>query len=110
MTERNYLLVQIHSATTTTHYLTLSEVASCCGIHPELIGRFVALGLLEPVGRGPDDELLFEAGAVPLLHKILRLRNQLGINYAGIGVVLELIDRIEAMETRIRELENRLFG
>jgi MerR family transcriptional regulator, heat shock protein HspR len=109
MTERNYLLVQIHG-TTTTHYLTLSEVASCCDIHPDLIGRFVALGLLEPVGRAPDNQLLFEAGAVPLLHKILRLRNQLGINYAGIGVVLELINRIEEMEARIRELESRLFG
>jgi MerR family transcriptional regulator, heat shock protein HspR len=109
MTERNYLLVQITSKTTTTHYLTLSEVASCCGVHPELIGRFVTLGLLDPVGRSADHELLFEAGAVPLLRKILRLRNQLGINYAGIGVVLELISRIEEMEAHIRELESRLF-
>ncbi|MGP8195427.1 MAG: chaperone modulator CbpM [Syntrophobacteraceae bacterium] len=37
---------------------------------------------------------------------MLRLRNELGVNYAGVGVILELMSRLDALETRIRELEN----
>ena len=39
-----------------------------------------------------------------LVRKIIRLRNELGINYSGVGVVLELLSRIEILEARIREL------
>jgi DNA-binding transcriptional MerR regulator len=56
-----------------------------------------------------EDEVLFEAGTVLLLRKILRLRHDLGINYAGIGVVLELTERMEKLEERIRELEALMF-
>jgi hypothetical protein len=35
----------------------------------------------------------------------MRLRKELGINYAGVGVVLELLSRIEKLEARIRQLE-----
>jgi hypothetical protein len=44
------------------------------------------------------------------VRRILRLRNQLGVNYAGIGVILELMSRIEDLEDQIRELESRLLG
>jgi hypothetical protein len=30
------------------------------------------------------------------------------VNYAGIGVILELMARIESLENDIRELENRV--
>jgi hypothetical protein len=32
----------------------------------------------------------------------------LGVNYIGVGVILELMARIEFLEARIRELERRL--
>jgi DNA-binding transcriptional MerR regulator len=46
---------------------------------------------------------------VPLVRKIIRLRRDLGLNYAGIGVVLELMERIESLEAKIRELEGDFF-
>jgi MerR family transcriptional regulator, heat shock protein HspR len=109
MAERNYLLVQLRNTPAETVYLTIREVAYSCDVRPELVSRLVALGLLDPVGYNVDREVLFEAGAVLLLRKILRLRHDLGINYAGIGVVLELMERMERMEERIRELEALLF-
>jgi MerR family transcriptional regulator/heat shock protein HspR len=51
---------------------------------------------------------LFHADVIPLLGRILRLRNHLGVNYAGIGVILELMTRIESLENHIRELESRV--
>ena len=109
MAERNCRWIQLHSTPTATAYLTITEVAHSCDVHPDLVRRLVALGLLDPAGPDVDEELLFEAGTVLLLRKILRLRHDLGINYAGIGVVLELMARMERMEERIRELEALMF-
>ena len=54
--------------------------------------------------------MLFDSEVIPLIRRILRLRNELGVNYAGVGVILELMSRIEALEARIRELENALVS
>jgi DNA-binding transcriptional MerR regulator len=88
----------------------MTELACRCGVHPDLIDRFVALGLLDYAGYPGGGEAHFHSEAVAIVRRILRLRNQLGVNYAGIGVILELMSRIEDLEGRIRELENRLLG
>ncbi len=93
----------------TTPYLRIEEVAVHCDLHPELIERFVHLGLIDPVGRDQrDDALLFDEAVIPLVKKIIRLRNDLGINYAGIGVVLDLLDRLDAIERRVQVLEEKM--
>ncbi|MGD9878004.1 chaperone modulator CbpM [Desulfococcus sp.] len=90
-------------------YLRISEVAVCCRIHPGLVHRFVRLGLVDPIDtRETPERWLFESEAVPLIAKIIRLRNELGINYSGVGVVLDLLERINTLEDRIRELERGL--
>jgi DNA-binding transcriptional MerR regulator len=78
-------------------------------VHPGLIERFVNLGLVDPHRRDQEaGEWLFESETLMLVEKILRLRNDLGINYSGIGVVLDLLDRIEELEARIGELEKQV--
>ncbi len=84
---------------------TLNEVASRVGLHPELIDRLVSLGLIEFTASTEDGEMIFDSGVIPIIRRILRLRNELGVNYVGVGVVLELLARLEALEARIRELE-----
>jgi MerR family transcriptional regulator, heat shock protein HspR len=105
MREERYFLVSMKRTKGFPPYMRLSEVADRCGIHPELIERFVEIGLVEFVDRDSDGEGLFQEGIIPIIRRILRLRNELGVNYAGIGVVLELMARIDALEARIRELE-----
>lgn len=100
---RQYLMVQLKRPGWATRYLSITEVAARCGVHPELIERFVYLGLIDPVG-GDEDCLWFPLEVVPLVRKIIRLRNHLGINYAGIGLVLELMNRIEKLESQLQEL------
>lgn len=74
------------------HYIRMREIADRCGVHPGLIDRFIRLGLLEPVGRDAlADEWFFEIETISLVRKILRLRNELGVNYSGVGVVLECL-------------------
>ncbi|KGO32730.1 hypothetical protein JT06_18765 [Desulfobulbus sp. Tol-SR] len=89
--------------------MRIGEVAVRCRTHPGLVHRFVRLGLVDPIDtRGTPEQWLFENEAVPLIAKIIRLRNELGVNYAGVGVVLELLERINMLENRIRELERGL--
>ena len=77
--------------------LTLEMLAATAEIHPGLIEQFVAYGLLEPVEwAGPV--LFFDAAAVPRLHMILRLRRDTGVNLAGIGMILDLLDRLRDLE------------
>ena len=105
MSEKIFMLQVVTGSRFSDGY-TLAEVASRVGLHPDLIDRFVRLGLIEFTVSTEDGELFFDSGVIPLIRRILRLRNELGVNYAGIGVILELMARIEAMEARIRELEN----
>lgn len=110
MAERNYYLVHVRKTSGSSPYVSLSELACRCGVHPELIDRFVALGLLDYAGPPTGGEAHFHPEAVALVRRILRLRNQLGVNYAGIGVILELMARIEELEEQVRELESRLIA
>jgi DNA-binding transcriptional MerR regulator len=105
MIERSFSMLQVRTHSGVSHFYTLSEVAYRAGLHPELIDRFISLGLIEITERSDDGELLFDSAVIPLIQRILRLRNELGVNYAGVGVILELTSRLEAMEARIRELE-----
>ncbi len=104
--ERRYALVRTMRLPASG--MCVSEAAARCGVHPDLIDRFIRLGLIDPVER--DDrrnEWILAAGTPRLIRKIIRLRNDLGLNYSAIGVVLDLLSRIDLLEVRIRELESR---
>ena len=82
---------------------TLEGLASAADLHPDLVARFAAYGLLEPVStRGA--ELRFDFTAISRLRTIRRLRSDLGINLPGIAVVLDLVERIETLQRELAEL------
>ncbi len=84
--------------------LSTEEVAARCGLHPALVERLAALGLIEPLegrtNRFPPDVTL-------RLQRALRLRRDLGLSYNGAALVLELLDRIESLERRLEQCERR---
>jgi DNA-binding transcriptional MerR regulator len=110
MEENKYLIVRVKKSTGSSAYLSMTEVAYRCGVHPDLIDRFVRLGLIDFAESDTDGEALFQSDVISMVRKILRLRNELGVNYAGIGVILELTSRIEVLERHILELESKIFG
>ncbi|MER7791966.1 chaperone modulator CbpM [Streptomyces sp. NPDC097640] len=81
--------------------LTLETVASRAGLHPELVRRFVALGLVE-AERDAAGRLVFPEAAPATLARVERLRTGLCLNYASIGLVLDLLDRIGRLEAALR--------
>lgn len=83
--------------------LALSEVARLAGIHPDLVDRLVALGLIDPAETVPEP--CFDVSVVLRIRCILRLRHDLGVNWAGVGVVIDLLERIEQLEREIERLK-----
>jgi hypothetical protein len=97
------------AATTRTHALVvrrerrpvvgLEALAREAGLHPELVRRLIALGLLERAG-GTVADPLYALGAAARLARAARLRRDLGLNYAGAVLACELLARIDALEAR----------
>ncbi|GAA3367388.1 hypothetical protein GCM10017744_079330 [Streptomyces antimycoticus] len=81
--------------------LSLESVARRTGLHPELIRRFVALGLVD-AERDHAGRLVFAPGAPAALGRVERLHTGLCLNYASIGLVLDLLDRIDRLEAALR--------
>jgi chaperone modulatory protein CbpM len=88
--------------------MDLDTFARRSGLHPDMVRRFVALGLL-PCQRNPHGQLRFDASALRIIARIQRLRIGLGLNYAAIGLVLDLLDRIEELESAARQRRTSLW-
>ena len=81
--------------------LSHDAFAAAAGLHPDLVSRLVALGLLEPEvdARG---QRWFEPAQLARVARVRRLRAGLPLNYAAIGVVLDLLARIDELESVLR--------
>jgi len=80
--------------------LDVEEFARRCGLHPELVRRFWALGLI-PAARHVDGSLWFSPAQVPAVARLQRLRASLPLNYAALGLVCDLLDRIADLESAL---------
>jgi DNA-binding transcriptional MerR regulator len=62
--------------------------------------QYVDYGLMEPLPHA-GVQPLFDAAGVARLQRIERLRRDLGINLAGIAVILDLLDRLTALQREV---------
>jgi DNA-binding transcriptional MerR regulator len=83
--------------------VTLEVLAEQTGVHPHRIYDYIEFGLLEPAERR-HEQIYFEAGALLRLRCIERLRRDLGVNLAGIAIILDMRDRLMRLQ---RELERQ---
>jgi hypothetical protein len=88
--------------------LSLDRFARQAGLHPELVQKFVALGLLE-AERDATGALWFRPAALVTVARVQRLRAGLSLNYAAIGLVLDLLDRIDELEAASRRVGSRTW-
>ncbi|MBC3192221.1 MerR family transcriptional regulator [Pseudonocardia sp. C8] len=91
------------------HRLDPESFAETAGVHPELVHRWATLGLVECVtdARGNRWFPVTELAAVA---RIQRLRAGLGLNYAALGVVVDLLDRIAELEATLQQRPRRTGG
>jgi hypothetical protein len=84
----------------------LEVLAREAGLHPDLVRRFIRLGLLERSG-GTARSPLFPRDAAAQLARAGRLRRDLGLSYAGAVLAAELLARIDELEERLARYEPR---
>ena len=86
---------------TTSTRLSVNRVSVHAGLHPDMVRRFAALGLIECA---VDDagRLWFPPSTVGRIARIQRLRGGLSLNYNAVGLVLDLLDRIRDLEAQVR--------
>jgi hypothetical protein len=95
-----------HFALARPHRLSLDSYARVTGVHPELVRRLVALGLLD-VTRDAAGRLWFNPSQIKEMARIQRLRTSLNLSYCAIGLVVELLDRIAELERAQRRMSRR---
>jgi chaperone modulatory protein CbpM len=89
--------------------LSLEEFALLSGLHPDLIRRLVALGLID-ADRDTAGGLWFSRSELAAVARVQRLRAGFALNYAAIGLVTDLLDRIAVLEAALRGQAARRQG
>ncbi|GAA0349745.1 chaperone modulator CbpM [Actinoallomurus spadix] len=87
----------------------LETFARDAHVHPELIRRFVALGILD-ADRDASGGLWFLREQLAVLARVQRLRAGFSLNYAAVGLVCDLLDRIAALEAAQRHRAHQRSG
>jgi len=85
---------------------SMEEFTMLSGLHPDLIRRLVALGLVEAY-RDPAGQLWFPRSELAALARVQRLRAGFALNYAAVGLVADLLDRIAVLEVALRVAQRR---
>ena len=80
--------------------LDVDSFAAASGMNPDVIRRLVALGVLDAAADSAG-RLWFAPSQLAGLARVQRLRAAFPINYAAIGLVTDLLDRIAALETAL---------
>ncbi len=92
---------------TETRYYSLKIVAETLGVHPQAIRLYEREGLITSVRT--EGERYYSGQQIERLRVIVRLRQELGVNLAGIEVILNLRDRLLEL-TRSRQLPEPVPG
>ena len=80
----------------------ISAVAEMFHIHPQTLRLYERHGLLKP-SRSQGNTRLYTEQDLERLEVILNLARDMGVNLAGIEVVLNMRDRIVEMERQMQE-------
>ncbi len=80
----------------------ISAVAEMYGIHPQTLRLYEREGLLKP-SRTEGNTRLYTDEDLERLEFILSLARDLGVNIAGMAIILQMRERMEEMQRQIQE-------
>src|SRR5450631_4620250 len=80
----------------------ISAVAEQYGVHPQTLRLYEREGLLKP-SRSEGNTRLYTAEDVERLEVILHLTRDLGVNLAGVEIILNMREKMEEMQRQIEQ-------
>ena len=87
----------------TGYVLSIDELCERCVLGHDQVREMVQEGVLDP-GTGSHGHWQFTFSSVRRVRTAQRLQRDLGVNLAGAALALELLDRLEQLEQRLRRL------
>jgi MerR family transcriptional regulator/heat shock protein HspR len=85
----------------------ISVAADLVGMHPQTLRIYEQKGLVRPK-RTPGGTRLYSEADVERLRIVQRLTTELGLNLAGVELVLRLEDELRKAHTQIERLQQKL--
>jgi chaperone modulatory protein CbpM len=83
---------------------TLEELCVSCNVDADWIAQLVEYAIIEPVGQTRSD-WRFASLSVVRVAKAKRLGRDLDISPSGLALVLDLLDEIDALRSRLQRME-----
>jgi MerR family transcriptional regulator/heat shock protein HspR len=80
----------------------ISAVAELYHLHPQTLRLYERQGLLKP-SRSEGNTRLYTPGDLERLEVILTLTREMGVNLAGIEVVLNMREKMQQMERQMKD-------
>jgi MerR family transcriptional regulator/heat shock protein HspR len=81
----------------------IGAISERFGIHPQTLRLYEREGLLRPA-RTEGNTRLYDASTIERLEIILTLTRDLGVNLAGVEVILHMKERMEHMQGEVHSL------
>ena len=86
----------------------ISIVAKVLDIHPQTLRQYERENLIRP-SRSNGRIRLYSQRDIDKIKMILRLTRELGVNLAGVDIILRLKENVDEMEQEIAELRHELL-
>lgn len=87
--------------------LSFAQLQELTGLHPTVVGELIELGWITPE-RTTADAYLFRTRDVYRLRKLDRIQRDFDLPVYGASIVVDLLERIDYLENKVRELHRLL--
>jgi len=85
----------------------IGVAARLVGVHPQTLRTYERLGLVKP-HRTERGQRLYSEADLDRVRQIRRLTDELGVNLAGVEIILNLLERIERLQAEVESLKRRI--
>ena len=85
---------------------SLEIAAQRVGVSGTFVMRLIHQGLIDTI-ENERHEVQLPESSVNRLRRMRRLHRDLGVNFAGAAVILDLVARLEGLNNQVLELEQR---
>ncbi|CAA6800621.1 MAG: MerR family transcriptional regulator [uncultured Thiotrichaceae bacterium] len=88
--------------------LSLSELCQSCQMPAEMLVKLVEYGIITPEGNAVRDQQahqwLFQRSEMIRADKAFRMERDLGINFAGIALVMDLLVEVDDLRQQVYQM------
>ena len=85
----------------------ISVAAKICDMHPQTLRMYERLGLVTPIRIGSKNRMYSDTD-IEKLKQIQRLTQDMGVNLAGVDIILDLLEKINKIKSEHSQEVERL--